>query len=63
MGYYDQANANGMLGIARAKEAGFDRCYFNLHKTFSVPHQCMGGSVGADGCRDRNTAAFDFKCV
>ena len=50
--YYDQANANGMLGIARAKEAGFDLCHFNLHKTFSVPHQCMGGSVGAVGCRE-----------
>jgi glycine dehydrogenase subunit 2 len=47
--YYDQANANGMLGIARAKEAGFDLCHFNLHKTFSVSHQCMGGSVGAVG--------------
>ena len=50
--YYDQANANGMLGIARAKEAGFDLCHFNLHKTFSVPHQCMGGSVGAVGVRE-----------
>ncbi|MBI81852.1 MAG: glycine dehydrogenase subunit 2 [Planctomycetaceae bacterium] len=50
--YYDQANANGMLGVARAKEAGFDLCHFNLHKTFSVPHQCMGGSVGAVGCRE-----------
>lgn len=47
--YYDQANANGMLGIARAKEAGFDLCHFNLHKTFSVPHGCMGNSVGAVG--------------
>ena len=47
--YYDQANANGMLGITRAKEAGFDLCHFNLHKTFSVSHQCMGGSVGAVG--------------
>jgi glycine dehydrogenase subunit 2 len=50
--YYDQANANGMLGIARAKEAGFDLCHFNLHKTFSVSHQCMGGSVGAVGTRE-----------
>ena len=50
--YYDQANANGMLGIARAKEAGFDLCHFNLHKTFSVSHQCMGGSVGAVGTSD-----------
>jgi glycine dehydrogenase subunit 2 len=50
--YYDQANANGMLGIARAKEAGFDMCHFNLHKTFSVPHGSMGGAVGALGCRN-----------
>ena len=28
---YDQANANGILGITRAKEAGFDLCHFNLH--------------------------------
>ena len=34
---YDQANANGMLGIARAREAGFDLCHFNVHKTFSHP--------------------------
>lgn len=47
--YYDQANANALLGIARAREAGFDLCHFNLHKTFSVPHGCMGGSVGAVG--------------
>ncbi len=48
--YYDQANANGMLGIARAREAGFDMCHFNLHKTFSIPHGSMGGAVGALGC-------------
>ena len=47
--YYDQANLNGMMGIARARDAGFDLCHFNLHKTFSVPHGCMGGSVGAVG--------------
>ena len=50
--YYDQANANGMLGIARARDAGFDLCHFNLHKTFSVSHQCMGGAVGAVGCTE-----------
>lgn len=48
---YDQANANALLGIARAKEAGFDLCHFNLHKTFSAPHGCMGPGVGAIGCR------------
>ncbi len=46
---YDQANANALLGIARAKEAGFDLCHFNLHKTFSSPHGCMGPGVGAIG--------------
>ncbi len=46
---YDQANANGILGIARAKEAGFDMCFFNLHKTFSSPHGCGGPATGALG--------------
>ncbi|MEG2700490.1 MAG: hypothetical protein RR995_04820 [Hungatella sp.] len=35
---YDQANANGLLGVTRARDAGFDMCFFNLHKTFSTPH-------------------------
>ncbi|HUU79766.1 MAG TPA: aminomethyl-transferring glycine dehydrogenase subunit GcvPB [candidate division Zixibacteria bacterium] len=46
---YDQANANGILGITRAKEAGFDMCFFNLHKTFSSPHGCGGPATGALG--------------
>lgn len=49
---YDQANANGILGVTRARDAGFDLCHFNLHKTFSVPHGCMGGAVGAVGVRE-----------
>ncbi len=49
---YDQANANGILGIARAREAGFDLCQFNLHKTFSVPHACGGPGAGAIGVRE-----------
>ena len=44
---YDQANANGILGITRAKDAGFDLCHFNLHKTFSTPHACGGPGAGA----------------
>lgn len=47
---YDQANANGLLGVTRAKEAGFDMCFFNLHKTFSTPHGCGGPACGAVGC-------------
>jgi glycine dehydrogenase subunit 2 len=46
---YDQANANGILGITRASEAGFDLCFFNLHKTFSSPHGCGGPATGALG--------------
>jgi glycine dehydrogenase subunit 2 len=46
---YDQANANGILGVTRAREAGFDLCHFNLHKTFSTPHGCGGPGAGASG--------------
>ena len=46
---YDQANANGLLGVTRAREAGFDLCHFNLHKTFSSPHGSGGPGSGATG--------------
>ncbi len=46
---YDQANANGIMGYTRAKEAGFDLCFFNLHKTFGAPHGCGGPAAGAIG--------------
>ena len=49
---HDQANANGVIGIARSREAGFDLCHFNLHKTFSIPHGSYGGGAGAVGVRD-----------
>ncbi|MGX6977670.1 aminomethyl-transferring glycine dehydrogenase subunit GcvPB [Vagococcus elongatus] len=48
---YDQANVNGIMGITRAKEAGFDLIHYNLHKTFSAPHGGMGPGVGALGAR------------
>ncbi len=47
--FYDQANLNGILGVARARDAGFDACHFNLHKTFSSPHGCFGPGCGAYG--------------
>ncbi|WP_152392260.1 aminomethyl-transferring glycine dehydrogenase subunit GcvPB [Paenibacillus guangzhouensis] len=53
--YYDQANANGLLGVTRAKEAGFDMCFFNLHKTFAAPHMCGGPATGALGVVDALT--------
>ena len=48
---YDQANANGLLGITRTAEADFDMSFFNLHKTFSSPHGCGGPAVGMVTCR------------
>jgi len=39
---YDQANSNALFGIARAREAGFDLCHFNIHKAFSSPHGSNG---------------------
>lgn len=63
---YDQANANGILGITRARDAGFDLCHFNLHKTFSTPHGCGGPGAGACGVSEalvpylpRPTVEFD----
>jgi glycine dehydrogenase subunit 2 len=55
--FCDQANANGMLGIARVKEAGFDACHFNLHKTFSSPHGSFGPGCAAFGVT-QNLARF-----
>jgi len=46
---YDQANANGIIGITRAGDVDFDLCQFNLHKTFSSPHGCGGPGGGPIG--------------
>lgn len=43
---YDQANANATLGIARARESGFDLCHFNIHKTFGAPMNIFGPAAG-----------------
>jgi glycine dehydrogenase subunit 2 len=49
---YDQANANALLGVSRARESGFDLSFFNLHKTFSSPHGSYGPACGAVGVRE-----------
>jgi glycine dehydrogenase subunit 2 len=46
---YDQANANATLGLARARESGFDLCHFNLHKTFGAPMNLYGPAAGVIG--------------
>lgn len=48
----DIADANGLFGISRAKEAGYDMCHYNLHKAFASPHGCMGPCCGAQGVKD-----------
>ncbi|MEM3226101.1 MAG: aminomethyl-transferring glycine dehydrogenase subunit GcvPB, partial [Saccharolobus sp.] len=45
--YYDGANLNGILGIARPGDMGFDIVHLNLHKTFAVPHGGGGPGAGA----------------
>ena len=42
--YYDGANINAILGIARPGDMGFDIVHLNLHKTFASPHG--GGGPG-----------------
>ena len=47
--YYDGANTNAIMGIARAGDMGFDVVHFNLHKTFSTPHGGGGPGSGPIG--------------
>ena len=54
---YDQANANAILGITRAKDVGFDMGFFNLHKTFGAPHGSDGPACGAV-CVTKELAEF-----
>jgi len=42
----DQANANGVLGLIRPADMGFDLCQYNLHKTFATPHGALGLACG-----------------
>ncbi|HWQ42596.1 MAG TPA: aminomethyl-transferring glycine dehydrogenase subunit GcvPB [Desulfosporosinus sp.] len=53
--FYDQANANAFLGVARARDAGFDMCHFNVHKTFGTPHGGSGPANGAFCCSEELT--------
>ncbi|MEA2645561.1 MAG: glycine dehydrogenase subunit 2 [Chloroflexota bacterium] len=46
--YYDGANLNALVGLARPGDMGFDVVHLNLHKTFSTPHG--GGGPGAGPC-------------
>lgn len=47
--YYDGANMNAIMGIARPGDMGFDIAHLNLHKTFSTPHGGGGPGSGPIG--------------
>lgn len=49
--YYDGANLNAILGIARPGDFGFDIVHLNLHKTFSIPHGGGGPGAGPVGVK------------
>lgn len=52
LNYYDGANLNAIMGIARPGDMGFDTVHLNLHKTFSTPHGGGGPGSGPVGCKD-----------
>ncbi len=43
--YLDGANFNGIMGVVKPADMGFDVMHINLHKTFSTPHG--GGGPGS----------------
>ncbi len=43
--YYDGANLNAIMGVAKPGKMGFDIVHSNLHKTFATPHG--GGGPGS----------------
>ncbi|MCX7774037.1 MAG: aminomethyl-transferring glycine dehydrogenase subunit GcvPB, partial [Clostridia bacterium] len=49
--YYDGANMNAIMGIARPGDMGFDIAHVNLHKTFSTPHGGGGPGSGPIGVK------------
>ena len=55
--YYDGANLNALIGLARPGDMGFDVVHLNLHKTFSTPHGGGGPGSGPVGVSE---ALVDF---
>lgn len=50
--YYDGANLNGIMGVSRPGDMGFDVIHVNLHKTFSTPHGGGGPGSGPVGVKE-----------
>jgi glycine dehydrogenase subunit 2 len=49
--YYDGANLNAIMGVARPGDMGFDVVHLNLHKTFTTPHGGGGPGAGPVGVK------------
>lgn len=49
--YYDGANLNAIMGVARPGDMGFDVVHLNIHKTFSTPHGGGGPGSGPVGVK------------
>lgn len=49
--YFDGANLNALVGLARPGDIGADVRHMNLHKTFCIPHGGGGPGVGPIGVR------------
>ncbi|MBB5073919.1 glycine dehydrogenase [Bartonella callosciuri] len=47
--YFDGANLNALVGLARPADIGADVCHMNLHKTFAIPHGGGGPGMGPIG--------------
>lgn len=47
--YFDGANLNALVGLARPADIGADVCHMNLHKTFCIPHGGGGPGIGPIG--------------
>lgn len=61
--YYDGANLNPMVGMARPGDMGFDVMHINLHKTFSTPHGGGGPGAGPVGVRAGLEKFLPAPCV
>jgi len=53
LAYYDGANLNAILGVARPGDFGFDIVHINLHKTFATPHGGGGPGAGPVGVTEK----------
>ncbi|MCQ2153692.1 MAG: aminomethyl-transferring glycine dehydrogenase subunit GcvPB [Bacteroidales bacterium] len=61
--YYDGANMNPLVGVARPGDMGFDVMHLNLHKTFSTPHGGGGPGSGPVGVGEKLVDVVDSQKV